>query len=60
MNFDYIERILKKKDEESKWRSMVVRPFLLGVALGAGCYVAKVILNTPVMKSIVNSTVDCV
>ena len=59
MKFDYIERIQKEKENESKWTSMVLRPLLLGVTLGAGCYVAKVILNSPIMNSIVNSTANC-
>lgn len=30
----------------------MLKPLLLGIAFGTGCYVAKVILNSPLMKDI--------
>ena len=38
---------------------MALRPLMVGIAFGAGCYVAKVILNSPLMSNIVDATVDC-
>ena len=32
---------------------------MLGIAFGAGCYVAKVILNSPIMSNIVQTTAEC-
>ena len=57
MKFEYLERITKGKDNDSNWKKYVLTPFVLGLTFGAGCYVAKVILNTPVMKRIVSTTV---
>jgi hypothetical protein len=34
----------------------MLRPFLLGLAFGAGCYVAKIIINSPIMSNIVDVT----
>lgn len=33
-------------------------PFLLGIAFGTGCYVAKVIINSPLMNGIVTATAE--
>lgn len=34
---------------------MVAKPLLLGLAFGAGCYIAKVLLNSPLMKDIMEA-----
>ena len=40
----------------SKLHHLVTMPFVLGVTFGVGCYIAKVIVNSPLMKNIVNTT----
>jgi hypothetical protein len=43
-------------DEDSKIYHIVQKPFLLGIVFGVGCYIAKVIINSPLMKNIVETT----
>lgn len=50
--------MIKGKEEESFWKSSVLKPLLLGLAFGAGCYVAKVIINCPLMTDIVDATAE--
>lgn len=56
MKFAHLEGVAKNK-EDSNWRKYVVTPFVLGLTFGLGCYVAKVIMNSPIMEGIVTTTV---
>lgn len=33
---------------------MILKPVLLGITFGTGCYIAKVVLNSPLMKDIMD------
>lgn len=57
MKFIQIWDVVKNEEDESKWKSWVMKPLLLGIAFGAGCYVSKVILTSPLMSNIVSKTV---
>ena len=56
MKYKAIENYLRNPDESINWKKMALTPFLLGIAFGAGCYVAKVIINSPLMSNITNTT----
>ena len=58
MKFAYIEKIIKDKEGEYNWKGIVLTPLLLGLAFGTGCYVAKVILTSPLMNQIVKATAE--
>jgi hypothetical protein len=44
--------------QEFEWKKYVAKPLILGLAFGTGCYLAKVIINSPLMENIVNVTVQ--
>ena len=56
MKYKAIENYLKNPDESINWKKMALTPFVLGIAFGAGCYIAKVIINSPLMSNITNTT----
>ena len=58
MKFSDVESTIKNQENESNWQRFVFRPLLIGIAFGAGCYVAKVILKSPLMINIVDKTVE--
>lgn len=58
MKYTSVEKVLRRKEEESFWKNTVLKPFLLGLAFGAGCYIAKVIINCPLMTKIVDATAE--
>lgn len=58
MNYIEVEKVAKNKGEPTFWKNMVIKPLLLGMAFGAGCYIAKVIINSPLMASIVEATAE--
>lgn len=49
-------QVLNDSPNEPDWKKIMLRPFLLGLAFGMGCYVAKVIINSPIMSNIVDVT----
>jgi hypothetical protein len=58
MKYDTVERTIENRDGSADWKRIVLRPLLLGLAFGAGCYVAKVIIECPLMSGIVAATVE--
>lgn len=55
MKFVQVEKVIKKEgDEQLDWKEIVLRPLVLGFAFGTGCYIAKVILNCPLMGGIMD------
>ena len=49
---------MRLPEEDTKWEKIIIMPFLLGIAFGAGCYIAKVVINSPLMYGIVNATAE--
>lgn len=58
MKYTTVERAIENRDGSPDWKRIVVQPLLLGLVFGAGCYVAKVILESPLMSGIVDATVE--
>jgi hypothetical protein len=58
MKYTSVEKILRGKEEESFWKSVILKSFLLGLAFGTGCYIAKVIINCPLMTNIVDTAAE--
>lgn len=58
MKYTSVEKLIKGKEEDSFWKSTLFKPLLLGLAFGTGCYLAKVIINCPLMKDIVDATAE--
>ena len=58
MKFAYVSSAIKNEENENTWNRYILKPFLLGIAFGAGCYVAKIILTSPLMSNIVDKTVE--
>lgn len=56
MKNNTFEKMLKQNMEGfNMWT--IAKPVLLGFAFGAGCYVAKVIIQSPILGSITNLVV---
>jgi hypothetical protein len=49
MKYVHMDKAITDSEDHIEWKEVVLRPFLLGIAFGAGCYVAKLILNSPIM-----------
>lgn len=45
---------MKKSKVEIDWNELALKPLILGLVFGTGCYVAKFILNSPLMNGIMN------
>jgi hypothetical protein len=52
MKFTHVEKAMSDSENQVEWKTVLLKPFLLGVAFGTGCYIAKVILNCPIMSDI--------
>jgi len=58
MKYTLIDKADNEAEDEYKWHYLVKLPFLLGLTFGAGCYIAKVIINSPFMNNIVLKTAE--
>jgi hypothetical protein len=58
MKYTRVFKAANLSEEDSKWKHIVVAPLLLGIAFGTGCYIAKFIINCPLMNTIVNATAE--
>jgi hypothetical protein len=56
MKYTLIDKANDEAEDQYKWHYLIKLPFLLGLTFGAGCYLAKVIINSPLMTKIVNKT----
>lgn len=54
MKYVHMDKAITDSEDHIEWKEVVLKPFLLGIAFGAGCYVAKLILNSPVMEGIMD------
>jgi hypothetical protein len=45
---------MKKSKVEIDWNELALKPLILGLVFGTGCYVAKFILNSPLMNGVMN------
>lgn len=45
---------MKKSKIGIDWNEVALKPLILGLVFGTGCYVAKFILNSPIMNGIMN------
>ena len=52
MKYSQVDEAITKSEDQLEWKQIILKPLLLGVAFGTGCYVAKIILNSPIMGSI--------
>ena len=49
---------MKKSKSGIDWNEVALKPLILGLVFGTGCYVAKFILNSPFMNGIMNMAQD--
>jgi len=58
MKYTIVDKADNEAEDEYRWHYLVKLPFLLGLTFGAGCYIAKVLINSPFMSNIVNKTAE--
>lgn len=58
MKYNDVNEGVDASHDRLDWRKACLKPFLLGLAFGAGCYLAKVIINSPLMSKIVATTAE--
>lgn len=51
---------MKKSKIGIDWNEVALKPLILGLVFGTGCYVAKFILNSPIMNGIMNMAEESV
>lgn len=52
MKFVQIEKTIVDNQNTVSWRENIMKPLLLGVTFGTGCYIAKILLNSPLLREI--------
>ena len=58
MKYTLVDKANDEAEDQYKWHYLIKLPFVLGLTFGAGCYLAKVIINSPFMTNIVNKTAE--
>lgn len=47
-----------QKSEGFSWQALVLMPIILGFTYGAGCYIAKVIIESPLVSPLIDHIVS--
>jgi hypothetical protein len=59
MKYIHMDKAITESEDHIEWKEVVLMPFFHGIAFGVGCYLAKLILNLPVMEDIMDMAERC-